>query len=140
MHATVRSCRLVSLAVLPALGCAAGATDVTVEQLEHARPIAAERHWELRVPSGEALTNNITRRLCPEFSLLEIQTPDDLKAFCDEIGLRLPPESIDFRNGMLVGVVANVGESTGRKWPVAIDTIRLRDGAGLIKARFHPGV
>ncbi len=140
MHATTRMLRLVVLTVLATTGCVAPPSEVTVERLERARPVAAPWHCQVRVPSPDALTRNITRRLCDEFSLIEIHDQDEFESFCAEVGFRPRGDTVDLRDGMLVGVVASVGESMVPEWPVSIDMIRVHGGAGLIKARFHPGV
>ena len=43
-------------------------------------------------------------------------------------------------SGMVVGILAHVGEASGREWPVKITAVRTRSGVGWLEAAFTPGL
>lgn len=110
-----------------------------LSDLALARPVAAQPVWKVRVPLDAQLGNRMQRRLCTEFALLEIYTEEDFNDFCNKIGLAPDQAHPDLETGALVGIIAAVGEQMGDRWPVAVETIRVHQGAGWIKARFRPG-
>lgn len=127
------------LALVAGTGCAGASAQVNVERLMHAKPVVPTHSWRLRVPNDVTLPRRLTRTLCDEFVLLEIHNYDDLSEFYDIIGLPAGTKRPDLNRGMLIGVIASVGESMSDDWPVSIEKIRLDGGDGWIRARFHPG-
>jgi hypothetical protein len=79
--------------------------------------------------------------LCDQYELIEIRTPAKWRTFCDQAGLEGGSPAPDFSRGVVVGLIARVGEPADGVWPTAIDEIRVQDdGAAWLRSRFRTGL
>lgn len=134
------------LLALIAMGCAGGPNGARVIRVDPASlatspPIQPDAQWRVRIPLGtEPLADHVCR-LCDQYELIEIRTPDKWQSFCQQTGLASGTPTPDFSRGMVVGLIASVGEPVDGSWPTAISEIRLQgNGAAWIRSRFRTGV
>lgn len=140
MRTTTKLIAAACLSLLPASACVRPDNAGQLRALAVAPTVDTQPYWRVRIPSDIELAPGLSRRLCDEFRLVEIHTADDLEAFCKQVGWHPTRQLPDLSAGMLVGVIADVGEPVSHRWPVAIDRVRLLDGAAWIRAKFNPGV
>lgn len=139
MNVTKSAQLLGLLCLVNAGGCMRPSREARLSDLALARPVPVQPIWKVRVPLDAQLGNRMQRGLCTEFSLLEIYNEVDFEEFCRKVGFRPDQVHPDFETGALIGIIAAVGEQMGDRWPIAVETIRLHQGAGWIKARFRAG-
>ncbi len=109
---------------------------ITVAELEAARPAPkpppvrslvsdARPLQEMCIPLGERL------------GLLQVRSDYEWQ----QLNLVAPQAGPhpDFRTGTLVGVACWVGSPVNGEWPVHIDNVRIKHGAGLVNGYFAPG-
>jgi len=107
-----------------------------VEQLETApvtRPVEALH----AVVSDTRAFRDLCEELCTRLSLLEIRDAGQwnaLRAFMPALG-----SSPDFSEGIVVGLTSRAGIPLDGRWPIDIGSVHVRDGAGLVDARFASG-
>ena len=126
------------------LGCAAAppstVTVVPIWELASADPTPAKPLGRARVAYDRPLPAFLTQQLSNDFTLVSINRPQDWEDVCRRLSLT-PASPPDFRNGMVAGIIANVGEPARAScWPVEIKTTRLRGGLASLEADFAPGV
>ncbi len=88
MNVTNRARLLGLLCLVNAGGCMRPSSESRLSDLALARPVTAQSIWKVRVPLDAQLGNRMQRRLCTEFTLLEIYNEDDFDDFCRTVGLR----------------------------------------------------
>lgn len=109
-------------------------------ELAQAEPFEPVLLGRTRVSFDQHLPEAIVQQLCEEFSLISITRPTDWRAL--QRALRLPsgPPGLDLEQGMIVGILANVGESADGTWPIQLEHLRRRGAIGSLEATFVPGV
>lgn len=109
-------------------------------ELANARPIESVPLGRARISFDRPLPAKLVQELSPEFSLLTIRTSRDWEEVRRRLDLPPAPPAVDFSQGVIVGIVANVGESVNAAWPIPIRQIRCREGQGCLEATFTPGL
>lgn len=136
--------KFILLGVLTLAGCDAGlrsrTTPIPTWELAEARPARTVPLARVRVPLDHRFSENLIQPLCTEYSLLLIETAKDWEQLQSDIEVPdLPPEA-DLRMGMIVGLLAEVGEASDAGWPVTLQEARVRNGAGWLIAQFRRGL
>ena len=109
-------------------------------ELANARPVEPVPLGRARVSFDRPLPAKLVQELSPEFSLVTIRTSRDWEEVRRRLELPPAPASVDFSQGIVIGIVANVGESVTGTWPIPIRQIRCREGQGCVEATFTPGL
>lgn len=94
----------------------------------------------LRTPPDQILPDLVCRELCPEFKLVLVKRQGDWELLRRFLGLPDGAGSVDFACGMVVGVLANVGERAEPGWPLHITTVQPGRTGGRIDVVFAPGI
>ncbi len=115
-------------AVLPTWELANGER-VTPVSLGHARV-----SYDRPLPSG------LTQKLSDEFTLVSVNRAADWEELQRAYFLNATKTTPDFSNGMVVGILANVGEFSVPEWPIRINSVRTRSRLGWVDATFAPGM
>ncbi len=140
---------LTFLSGLSLLGCASGSggepasrsVRIDPATLATSPPVHPDAQWRVRIPLGSEPRADHICRLCDQYELIEIKTQAQWQAFCEQTGLDDANGTPDFDRGIVVGLVARVGESADGFWPTSISEVRLQgDGAGWLRSRFRTGV
>ncbi len=125
-------------------GCAATAVSTAAAmptwELANAESVTPVPIARVRVSYDRPLPATLTQKLCDEFSLVTINTPDDWAEVRRRLQLADPVYPVSFAGGTIVGVLASVGEAAQAEWPIHIVGIRTRGGLGWLEAGFNPGV
>ena len=135
-----------SLALTAALswpGCAsAPVASATVPswELANAEPFEPVFLGRARVSFDRPLPAHLTQELSREFSLVTIRDRSDWADVRRRLRLPPVPPGIDLDQGMIVGILAKVGESAEGRWPIHLRSIRRRGQEGSIEATFTPGL
>jgi hypothetical protein len=132
----------VALGVLLAVGCAA--PRIVTFQWDLATPVEtrADRGWRARLAGRDEVPGEFRTVLCDEFELVVADSPGKWRRLREALELEEGPTTgyPDFRNGVVVGLIADVGEPAAADWPVALDAVR-RDGThAWIRYRFSGGL
>ncbi|GEM_PF-1263378 len=138
--------RLALVALLTA-GCSWACTSATsgpelipTWELVHAPPVEHLSLGRARLSYDRPLPARLVQELSPEFSLLTIRTSRDWEEVRRRLDLPAAPSFVDFSKGIVVGIVANVGESVDASWPIPIRQIRGCAGQGCLEASFGAGL
>lgn len=132
-------CLLIALAILgPLAACRSPATSrtLTLTDLENAPPAHAVL-LERAVVSDAHELKKLCTQLGVRLGLIEVRSPRDwqrLAGIAPGVG-RCP----NLRHGMVVGIASWAGLPANGRWPIHLDGVNVRDGAGLVKATFEPG-
>jgi hypothetical protein len=129
------------------LSSAAGCTtferrtrEVPMWELAQAEPVVPLVVGRSRIDSVDSLPGHLTQRLCPEFTLVVVARRSDWRAVRDRFGFeQLPPEA-DLSKGVILGLVAEVGEAADGGWPIALERVRTVEGQGSVEAGFMGGI
>ena len=124
------------------LGCAAAPpppAEVPVWQLAYAEPIKPRLLGRARVSYDRPLPEHLTQPLCEEFSLVIITQPADWADMRRRLQLDRAPLDLDLSQGVIVGILANVGECPRDTWPIHLQAVRTCSGEGWVEARFSAG-
>jgi hypothetical protein len=121
---------------LPACRVELAAKTVRLTDLESAPPMVVMHTQRMRVTDAEGL-----RALCtplgPRLGLLQVRSVADWNRLAKVApGLGRCP---DLRCGTFVGLACWAGTRVDGHWPIHIEAIRVREGAGLIEAKFQGG-
>jgi len=104
-------------------------------------PVQPERQWQVRLPMDTQATADWTCRLCDQYDLIQIRTPQRWRLFCDQTNLTEATAPLDFTRGSVVGLIARVGEPADGGWPTAISEVRmLSDGTAWVRSQFRAGL
>lgn len=129
------------LATLP--GCAATRARpaaVPTWELANAEPYEPIRLGRARVSFDRPLPGHLVQDLSPEFALVTVRTAADWTQLSRRLRLPQGPPAADLSQGMVVGILARVGESAGQTWPIRLRCIRSIGGEGCLEATFAPGL
>jgi hypothetical protein len=127
---------VLTASLLPACSQRAAPKTITLTALEGAPPVAVVGLTRVTIRDPEPL-RGLVSPLGPRLGLLRVRSAAQwsrLTSAAPELG-RCP----DFGRGIVVGLVCWAGSPVDGQWPIHIDAIRLREGAGLIEARFQGG-
>jgi hypothetical protein len=108
--------------------------------LAHAEPVKPLPIGRSRISYDRPLPDHVVHYLSDEFSLVTIKRRSDWLSLQRRARLPETLREVDLSRGMIVGLLANVGESANDRWPVVIDSVRTRDGHGWLEATFVPGL
>ncbi|HPD32372.1 MAG TPA: hypothetical protein PLL20_20450 [Phycisphaerae bacterium] len=114
--------------------------EVPAWQLAGAQPSTIRPLGRCRVDAERQVPANLVTPLCEEFSLVLVSHATDWLLLCSRCQLTGTPPSLDFENGAVVGLIANVGESASQDWPIHLQTARVFDGEGLLEFSFSGGI
>lgn len=134
---------VVLVATVPWPGCASAPiapAPVPSWELANAEPFEPVLLGRARVSFDRPLPAHLTQELSREFSLVMIR---DRSAWADvRRRLQLPPAppGIDLDEGMIVGILAKVGQNAEGRWPIHLRSIRRCGQEGSIEATFTPGL
>lgn len=138
---------LVWFSALPGVsGCAAissipsPVTEVRELELAKAVPCAVFPLGRVRVDAGRQIPTQVVQELCDEFSLVLITNEAMWSAVTSRCHLPGEPARVDFSQGAVVGLIANVGESASMTWPVALQTARVLRGEASLDFAFSVGL
>jgi hypothetical protein len=129
------------LAVLS--GCVASHLDATKAirlEVKTAEPTSLLPLARVRVSAGQLLPPHLVHPLCSEYALVVVRAPRDWTDFCRRLGLPPGLAKLDLDAGPVVGLLANVGESSSNKWPIRLVAVRVTEGKGSLRASFVPGL
>jgi hypothetical protein len=137
---------LAGLLCVLAAGCSvawrrpAATAEVPVWELANARPIAARPVGRARVDCERPLPSSFAQSLCTEFTLVCITNATNWADLRGRCGLATSPEELDFSQGAVVGLIANIGEGARGIWPIELDEARVQKGQGCVEFDFAAGV
>jgi hypothetical protein len=126
-----------------AIGCAATLpqpVEVPLSRLMMAEPRPAVTITRVRVSFDRPLTANLVQELSPEYSLVSIRNVSEWAEVRRHLKLPAPRTPPNFQTGMVVGIMAWVGERADDAWPIRIDSVRTVSGVGWMKVSFLPGL
>jgi len=133
--------------ILSVAGCAhtkvAPTTSIRINpsSLASSPPIVPDAQWRARIPLGAKPQADHICKLCDQYELIEIRTPRRWLAFSEQTGLQPGGTTPDFSRGIVVGLVARVGEPADGAWPTSISEVRLQDDGGAwLRSRFRTGL
>lgn len=115
--------------------------EVATWQLANAEPVEPVFIGRGRLRDDHPLPDHLVQRLCDEFALITIARQTDFASV--QSRARLPaelPAEVNLADGLIVGILATVGESASGRWPISLQAVRSRDGEGWIEATFDSGV
>lgn len=92
-----------------------------------------------RISYDRPLPGTIARELSDEFTLVILRNNADLTELRRGLGIS-DSFSPDFARGLVVGIVAMVGEPVENQWPIRIDGVRIVYGLGWVDATLEPGL
>jgi hypothetical protein len=110
----------------------AATTEVPAWELANAKPALSRQVGRARLDPE--------RPLPPEFTLLCINNATDWGDLRGRYGLVGSPGELDFSQGAVVGLIANVGEGPRGIWPVELDQVRIQNGQGSVEYTFAAGL
>lgn len=113
--------------------------EVPVWQLAQAEPAKLQFIGRTRVSHDLPLPPRVTQRLCDEFSLITISNQTDWANVRRLLRLERAPQTLDFTQGAVVGLLAEVGESATGTWPISLISVRTQSGEGWLTADFAGG-
>lgn len=126
------------------LGCAsqelASAEIDPAWQLASAQSVDIKTFVEGRINYDRPLPTHLTQRLSDQFTLVTIRGTKDWEYVWRRLCLSGTPPQLDFLGGMVVGILADVGEFCERSSPIQIDSIQAQGGMGIINANLVTGV
>jgi hypothetical protein len=138
------SALLALLIVCGPTGCAAPpqarSTPIPTWELAEAQPTPMITLARLRVPLEHQIPKSFIQPLCPEYALVIIESDAEWKRLRERIDLIDAMPEVDLRRGMIVGLMADVGEASEPVWPISFEEARVQDGLGWLTALFHRGI
>ena len=109
-------------------------------ELATAEPVAPTLLARTRIGLTQTLPSHLVLRLCPEYTLITATTKKDWQTLTEQLSLPKTTSEIDFNHGMVVGIIARLGEPVDHRWPIHIRHIRCRQGVGAMEIHFTPGL
>jgi len=109
-------------------------------ELANAKPVTPIPVCRARLSYDRPLPAHLLQELCPEYSLVVIRTDGDWADVRRRLQCSSSGPDLDLSRGSIVGLVANVGESMDRHWPIHLRTLRRIGTEGFLQAAFTPGV
>jgi len=109
-------------------------------ELANAEPFEPILLGRARVSFDRPLPGHLTQKLSEEFSLVTIRNHSDWVDIRRRLNLPPSPPGIDLEQGMIVGILAKVGENAEGRWPIHLRSIRRRGQEGFVETTFSPGL
>lgn len=112
------------------------AAKIRVEDLENA-PIAGPVLTNRAIVAESPALNTMSTQLGPRLGLIQVRRPaewDVLQHAVPDVG-----PCPDLLHGSVVGVFCRAGLPLNGDWPVELENVRVRGGAGLVSATFEGG-
>ncbi len=132
------------LTFLTISGCTArdgnGRTEIVTWQLANGEPVKPRLLGRTRLNQDRPLPDHLIQVLSSEFSLVTITRRADWVSIGRRTRLPALGPEVDLTRGMIVGILANVGESATGKWPISLRVVRTHAGQGWIEADFASGL
>lgn len=131
---------------LAAVGCsgsgpaAPAVGEVPAWQLASAQPSSIRPLGRCRVDVNRQIPASLITPLCEEFSLVLVSDEPSWSMLCSRCYLTPAPRTLDFANGAVVGLIADVGECASRDWPTQLQVARVLDGEGWLEFSFTGGI
>jgi len=125
------------------LGCVsntAAPIEIPTWELANAEPIKPIILGRARVSFDRPLQSHLVQTLSPEFSLITIAQRDDWEEVRRRLQLQPTPPLFDLSSGLIVGILADVGEYAVDGWPIHLTEGRSVGGIGWIEASFTAGL
>ena len=126
------------------LGCAshelASAEMDPVWHLASAQSVNIKIFVEGRINYDRPLPTYLTQRLSDQFVLVTIRGTKEWEYVWRRLHMSGTPPQLDFFGGMVVGILADVGEFSEKTSPIQIDSIQAQGGMGIINANLMTGV
>lgn len=125
------------LALTTSCGVAQSASmKIQMEDLENA-PIAGPVVTNRAIVAESPALNDMSTPLGPRLGLIQVRRPAEwsaLQVAAPDVG-----PCPDLVHGSVIGVYCRAGLPLNGDWPVELDNVRVRDGAGLVSATFEGG-
>lgn len=115
-------------------------TEIPLWQLATAEPTPVVWVGRARLNPNASLPGHLIQNLSDEFDLVTIRSDSDWQGFQKIVRPTSYPPVVDLRRGMILGVVARVGEPARSEWPIHIQAVRESCGAALIEINFTSGL
>lgn len=111
-------------------------------ELAQSVALNAAKQWNLQLQAASAIPDDLLSPLCPEYDLVFVRTIEQWQRLCNATALTETGtlQRRDFDRGSVIGLVARLGRPANDSWPVDIEEIRLDEGRGWVRFRFHGGV
>jgi hypothetical protein len=109
-------------------------------ELVEAEVVTPTMRWRGRLVSAGTLSGDIVTRLNEAFDLVVLREAGQWSRLWAAVGEPAAPAAPDFSMGVVVGLVARVGQPVDGSWPVEVVAIRLLRGAGGVDGRISPGL
>lgn len=113
---------------------------ISLARLTQGRLVVPSVLGRARITADESLPDRLVQRLSDEFALVSIRSPRDWREIRDRFGFEPLTSDTELAHGMVVGLIANIGESAQNRWPIRVGGARLVDGAGWMDFEFHGGI
>ncbi len=125
------------LALTTSCGAAQSASvKIQMEDLENA-PIAGPVVTNRAIVAESPALNDMSTPLGPRLGLIQVRRPAEWSAL--QIAAPDVGPCPDLVHGSVVGVYCRAGLPLNGDWPVELDNVRVRDGAGMVSATFEGG-
>ena len=109
---------------------------VTVHSLETA-PSMRPRETRRAIVAESTSLHDLCSPLGGRLGLIQVRSARDWSRLARVVPQLGPCP--DFSRGMIVGLASWTGLPVDGEWPICLESVRLRHGAGLVAARFHSG-
>ncbi len=96
--------------------------------------------WRARLVAAGTLSGDIVTRLSEAFDLVVLREAGQWSRLWAAAGEPVAPAAPDFSMGVVVGLVARVGQPADGSWPVEVAAIRLLRGVGCVEGRIWAGL
>lgn len=113
---------------------------IATSRLARAKTIGLTHVARLRISYEQPLPSRITQPLAREFTLVCITKSDDYENLRSQYELPALSADIDLDQGLLVGILADVGEAADHSWPIHFKAARAVEGVGWLEISFTPGL
>jgi len=127
---------LAALLLLPGCLLPPPTKTVTLSALE-AAPATPLPGSQRLVASDSPALRSLCTPLGPRLGLLQVRNAADWRLYREVVPTA--EKCPNLQRGSIVGIVCWAGTPLDGKWPVRVDAVKVEEGGGLLKARFHGG-
>lgn len=99
-----------------------------------------DRIWRFRLARDTGIPAAATYRLSEEFQVLQVHDSATWNELRASLHLQEVPTQLDFDSGIVVGLIASVGEPLASDWPLSVEYVTVRNGVGSLAARVQEGL
>ncbi len=100
---------------------------------------APGRQWFARLVAPGKLPTGCVFQLSDRFDFVVISRPEQWAQFLRAASLTDRPTTPDFNDGVVVGLIAHVGQMRDDRWPILVSTVRQRGRIAFVNGEFHEG-